>query len=69
MLREGAFADVLVFDLAKVNEAATYEQPHQLAEGFDTILVNGRVVRLRGTSPTRCPAACCASSASVRRRT
>ena len=44
----GAFADLLVFDLAAVQETATYEQPHQLAAGFDTVLVNGRIVRAGG---------------------
>ena len=44
----GAFADLVVFDLAVVKETATYEQPHQLAEGFDTIVVNGRIVRAGG---------------------
>jgi N-acyl-D-amino-acid deacylase len=47
-LRPGAFADVLIFDLAKVNDAATYVDPHQLSEGFDDILVNGQVVRRDG---------------------
>ncbi len=46
-IREGAFADLLVFDLAKVKETATYENPHQIAEGFETIVVNGTVVRAR----------------------
>jgi N-acyl-D-aspartate/D-glutamate deacylase len=36
-----------VFDLAAVKEVATYEDPHQLAEGFDTIVVNGRLARDR----------------------
>ena len=48
-LRAGAFADVLIFDLAKVNDAATYEKPHQLAEGMTDILVNGELVRREGT--------------------
>lgn len=47
-LRPGAYADVLVFDPASVNDAATYQDPHQLAEGMDTIIVNGRVVRRDG---------------------
>ena len=42
-LRPGAFADVVVFDLAKVRDAATYTQPHQLAEGMAYVIVNGRV--------------------------
>ncbi len=47
VIREGAFADLLVFDLARVKETATYEQPHQIAEGFETIVVNGKVARAR----------------------
>ena len=47
LVAEGAFADLLVFDLATVKETATYDNPHQIAEGFDTIVVNGRVVRTR----------------------
>ena len=44
-IRPGAFADLLIFDLAQVNDAATYQDPHRLAEGFADILVNGRWVR------------------------
>jgi N-acyl-D-amino-acid deacylase len=44
-IRPGAFADVLIFDPAKVNDPATYQDPHQLAEGMQHILVNGEVVR------------------------
>jgi N-acyl-D-aspartate/D-glutamate deacylase len=44
-IRSGAFADLLIFDLAQVNDAATYEDPHQLAEGFTDILVNGQWAR------------------------
>ena len=47
-LRPGAFADVLIFDAAKVNDAATYEDPHQLAQGIDDIIVNGEPVRRDG---------------------
>ena len=49
LIREGAFADLLVFDLARVTETATYENPHQIAEGIETIVVNGRVVRTRNS--------------------
>jgi N-acyl-D-amino-acid deacylase len=47
-LRAGAFADILIFDLAKVDDMATYENPHQLAAGIDDILVNGELVRRDG---------------------
>ena len=41
-LREGAFADIVVFDLARVNDPATFTEPHQLAEGMVEVFVNGR---------------------------
>jgi N-acyl-D-aspartate/D-glutamate deacylase len=41
VLRPGAWADVLVFDPARVRDAATYLEPHQLSEGFEYVLVNG----------------------------
>ena len=47
-LRPGAFADVLIFDLDAVDDAATYENPHQLARGIDNIIVNGQVARSDG---------------------
>ena len=40
-LRPGTFADVVVLDLAAVRDRATYEQPHQLAEGMRYVFVNG----------------------------
>jgi len=41
VIREGAFADVLVFDLDKVKDTATYEKPHSYAEGMNYVFVNG----------------------------
>jgi N-acyl-D-amino-acid deacylase len=41
VLRPGAWADVLVFDPAKVRDAATYLEPHQLSEGMEYVIVNG----------------------------
>jgi N-acyl-D-amino-acid deacylase len=45
VLRPGAWADILVFDPAAVRDASTYQNPHQLAEGFNYVLVNGVVAR------------------------
>jgi N-acyl-D-aspartate/D-glutamate deacylase len=44
VLREGAWADVAVFDPARVGERGTYDDPHQYAAGVDTVVVNGEVV-------------------------
>jgi N-acyl-D-aspartate/D-glutamate deacylase len=48
VLRAGAFADVAVFDLARVRDTATYDKPHQLAAGMVHVLVNGRAAILDG---------------------
>ena len=47
-LAEGFFADVVVFDSARVRERATFAEPHQYADGFEAVLVNGVVVFERG---------------------
>lgn len=44
LIREGAAADILVFDPAKIEDKATFQQPHQFSEGFDYVLVNGTMV-------------------------
>ena len=48
----GAYADLLLFDPAAVDDAATYQEPHQLAKGMETIIVNGRLVRKDGVFAT-----------------
>ena len=45
VLREGAFADVVVFDAETIADAATYENPTRRARGIDRVLVNGETVR------------------------
>ena len=41
----GMKADVLVFDPTRVRATATYEDPFQLAEGFDMVIVNGEIAK------------------------
>jgi N-acyl-D-amino-acid deacylase len=57
LLRDGASADIVVFDPAKVQDRATYTDPHQLATGMDVVLVNGQLVvdqgRFTGALPGR----------------
>lgn len=40
----GAAADVVVADLSRLRDTATYGRPRLLADGIDTVLVNGTVV-------------------------
>jgi len=42
-LKEGFWADIVVFDPQKIKEKATFEQPHQYAEGVLHVLVNGKI--------------------------
>jgi N-acyl-D-amino-acid deacylase len=41
-LKSGAFADIVVFDPATIQDHATYEKPHQLSSGVSYVLVNGK---------------------------
>jgi N-acyl-D-aspartate/D-glutamate deacylase len=41
LLREGMYADVVVFDPNTVADRATYQEPHQLSVGMRHVLVNG----------------------------
>jgi N-acyl-D-amino-acid deacylase len=43
-LRDGTFADVVVFDPARVEDHATFEKPHQYAVGMRHVFVNGTQV-------------------------
>jgi N-acyl-D-amino-acid deacylase len=44
MLQPGFKADVVIFDPATVVDRATFEKPHQYAEGFSYVVVNGVLV-------------------------
>jgi N-acyl-D-aspartate/D-glutamate deacylase len=57
LLREGFFADIMIFDPNTIIDRATYETPHQLSEGVRWVLVNGVPVvsegRVTGEKPGR----------------
>ena len=57
IVREGMKADLALFDPARVKDKATFEQPHQYAEGFEMVVVNGEVIyedgRMTGARPGR----------------
>ena len=43
IVREGAWADLVVFDPARIADRATYEDPHRYPVGIELIIVNGGV--------------------------
>jgi N-acyl-D-amino-acid deacylase len=55
VLKAGMWADVVVFDPETVRDLATFENPNQLAQGMDYVLVNGVPVidngRMTGALP------------------
>jgi N-acyl-D-amino-acid deacylase len=48
-LKVGNYADLVIFDPAKVNDKATFQEPHQYAEGMLYVWVNGKKVLDKGT--------------------
>jgi len=48
MLREGYFADLVIFDEKTIADKATFENPHQYAEGISFVYVNGEAVFAEG---------------------
>lgn len=57
-ITSGFFADVVVFDPAAIRDRATFDQPHQYAEGMLHVFVNGTQVldsgKHTGAMPGRC---------------
>jgi N-acyl-D-amino-acid deacylase len=55
VLKQGMWADVVVFDPATVRDLATFDNPNQLSQGMDFVLVNGVAVvengKMTGTLP------------------
>lgn len=48
VLKEGMWADVVVFDPAAIRDLATFEKPNQLSVGMEYVLVNGVPVIAQG---------------------
>jgi N-acyl-D-amino-acid deacylase len=44
ILRDGAIADVVIFDPVTIDAPASYEQPRLYPKGIRDVLVNGRFV-------------------------
>jgi len=48
VLKPGYFADVVVFDPQKIQDQATFDNPHQYSKGMIHVLVNGQQVLKNG---------------------
>jgi N-acyl-D-amino-acid deacylase len=48
MLREGLWADVLVFDPRGIVELAAFDDPYKFPTGIDAVIVNGRIAMQHG---------------------
>jgi N-acyl-D-aspartate/D-glutamate deacylase len=48
MIKEGMWADVVIFDYEKIQDEATYEYPFRPPTGIDHVMVNGQVVVEKG---------------------
>lgn len=57
VLKEGMYADIVAFDPETIRDRATYQEPHQISEGVEHVLVNGVAVvrngRHTGATPGR----------------
>ncbi|MBI3681843.1 MAG: D-aminoacylase [Acidobacteria bacterium] len=54
LLREGLAADIVIFDPERVQDKATFPDPHRFSEGFDWVLVNG-VIAVEDGKPAGVP--------------
>jgi len=44
LIREKAWADMVIFDAKKIIDTATFDNPHQYPKGIEYVLVNGTIV-------------------------
>jgi N-acyl-D-amino-acid deacylase len=55
LLREGMWADIVIFDPAEIIDRATYQKPHQFPAGILHVLVNGEPVVSNGKQTDKLP--------------
>lgn len=48
LIREGMYADIVIFNPVSVIDRATFSDPHQYPEGIETVIANGSVVVKKG---------------------
>jgi dihydroorotase/N-acyl-D-amino-acid deacylase len=55
LLKQGYFADVVVFDPRQVGDVATFEDPNRLSTGMRYVIVNGAMVVFAGKQTNALP--------------
>ncbi len=55
VLKSGMWADVVIFDPATIHDVATFENPNQLSQGMEFVLVNGVPVIEEGRMTGKLP--------------
>ena len=55
VLKKGMWADIVIFDPATIRDRATFENPNQLSEGMQYVLVNGVPVIENGKQTNALP--------------
>jgi len=58
MIKEGFYADLVLFDPEKIIDRATFDEPHQYAEGLHHVFVNGIQVLKDGEHTGAMPGRC-----------
>lgn len=66
VLKRGMWADIVIFDPATIRDLATFEQPNQLSEGMEYVLVNGTPVIAHGNMTGALPGRVLRGAGSVR---
>jgi len=55
VLKQGMFADIVVFDAATIRDEATFESPQRIATGVRFVIVNGELVLDEARITTKLP--------------
>jgi N-acyl-D-amino-acid deacylase len=55
VLKQGMWADIVMFDPDRLTDKATFEDPNQLSVGMDYVLVNGVAVLAHGKATSELP--------------
>jgi N-acyl-D-amino-acid deacylase len=55
IIKEGMYADIVIFDYDKIQDTATYIDPHQFPKGIYYVIVNGTIVIEEGEHTNKFP--------------